>query len=299
MNEHISLPVIKSSVNLFGGHMRTVEPEWRFQKEKHQTFEMLYVLSGHQTTEVEGDPLTYGEGEMIILSPGTYHLNYNASNKELMRYFCFHFNIENLDIKSHIISNLANYVLAKDNQLSQLTEHIVTEMIKVTENGSISAARKEVKIEILFLNFLVGLMDSVEEHDEKTSRYSIKEADTAQKIAKLIERYVNTKESIPVNVKYICDKLSISTSYAHRVFKKVYGITPRKFIEEQQCRKAKMLLGLPENTVENVGYLIGFKNFPTFSRQFKKWTGISPSEYSKSARYSDSADETSNDEYFM
>lgn len=299
LDDHISLPVIKSSVNLFGGHLRKVEAGWSFQKEKHQTFELLYVLSGHQTTEIEDNPLMYGPGEMIILSPGTHHLNYNASSIESMTYFCFHFNIENLDIKSQIISNLSNHVIGNDTSLSKVVSRTVTDMISATQNKKISMAEKEVKIEISFLNFLVGLMDGSQNHDHYGYKYSVKEADVAQKIASLIERGINKKESVPLSVDYVCKKLNISTSYAHRVFKKVYGITPLRFIEEQQCRKAKMLLGLPDKSIEDIGYLVGFKNFPTFSRQFKKWTGVSPSGYRKFSIYSSSSNETSDDEFFM
>lgn len=296
--QHISLPVIQSSINLFGGHLRQVEPGWCFQKERHQTFELLYVLLGHQTTEIDGTPMTYGANEMIIISPGTPHLNYNTSSKVAMTYFCFHFNIENLDVKSQIISTLSNRVIEAEDPLSRTTIQAVQEMLNTTQNQHLSSAEKEVHIEMAFLQFLIGLMNRIP-HSSQNLNYSVREAKMARDMAELINRNINRKQSRSISVNYICNRLSISTSYGQRVFKKVYGVTPLHQIEAQQCRKAKMLLGIPDYSVEEVAFLTGFKNFPTFSRQFKKWLGMPPSQYRKMTVYANSANQKATEEFFM
>jgi AraC-like DNA-binding protein len=75
--------------------------------------------------------------------------------------------------------------------------------------------------------------------------------------------------------------LGISNGYGHRTFKKVYGVTPLHFIEEQKYRKAKLLLGSPEYSVEEIADLMGASSISNFSKQFKKWSGVTPSKYQR------------------
>ncbi|WP_279403770.1 helix-turn-helix domain-containing protein [Secundilactobacillus kimchicus] len=77
----------------------------------------------------------------------------------------------------------------------------------------------------------------------------------------------------------VCQELGISTGYGHRTFKKVYGITPLHYIEEEKYQKAKVLLGAPSLSVEEVAFRMGSSSTSNFSKQFRKWSGVTPSNY--------------------
>lgn len=79
-----------------------------------------------------------------------------------------------------------------------------------------------------------------------------------------------------VNPKGYC-----TSGYGHRVFKKVYGTTPLHFIDREKYKKAQRLLEYSGNSIEEVAYMVGAANVSIFSKQFKKWSGYSPSEYRK------------------
>ena len=63
-----------------------------------------------------------------------------------------------------------------------------------------------------------------------------------------------------------------------RVFKQVYGLTPREYLKELRINKAKELLkdGL---SVTQACFAVGYESLPTFSRAFKIGTGHSPRAY--------------------
>lgn len=63
-----------------------------------------------------------------------------------------------------------------------------------------------------------------------------------------------------------------------RVFRKVYGLTPRQFLKDLRISRAKELLktGLSVTEVSNE---VGYSSLPTFSIAFKRGTRYSPKAY--------------------
>lgn len=280
MKKFIPLPAIESGFSMFGGHMRTVPGGWSFFEQKHQAFELLCVLEGHQTTKIENlPPFIYGPGDVIIISPGTNHINYNTSKTECMTYVCFHFNIEDLKIKSEIIKDATNTIISKDSKLAQLAIRTSKSMLNSSEDKLIGTEERNIEIQIIFLKFLANLLRGLKTaNKDRILSYSEREAQVSRMMASMIETGVKNNE-YNFNVGSICHRLNISNGYGHRVFKKVYGVTPLHYIEEQKYRKSKLLLGMPEYSIEEVSYLIGFKSLSNFSKQLKKWAKISPSKY--------------------
>lgn len=281
MAKFTPFPVIESSLHMFGGHLRTVAGGWPFFEQKHQAFELMCVMDGHQTTQIKNQaPVTYGPGDIIIISPGTLHINFNASKKESMTYCCIHFNIESLKLKSEIIRDIANILIEADNSLAKTAMVTLDEMLKYTNDQQLTREERDLKIEITFYNFLIQIIHSLSEFNSKgNAKYSEREAQVARSMATMIENGIETSEPESLNVGKICQSLNISTGYGHRVFRKVYGSTPLHYIEEQKYSRAKMLLGIPDYSIEEVAYMTGFNSLSNFSKQFKKWSNLTPSKF--------------------
>lgn len=281
MAKFTPFPVIESSLHMFGGHLRTVAGGWTFFEQKHQAFELMCVMDGHQTTQIKNQaPVTYGPGDIIIISPGTLHINFNASKKESMTYCCIHFNIESLKLKSEIIRDIANILIEADNSLAKTAMVTLDEMLKYTNDQQLTREERDLKIEITFYNFLIQIIHSLSEFNSKgNAKYSEREAQVARSMATMIENGIETSEPESLNVGKICQSLNISTGYGHRVFRKVYGSTPLHYIEEQKYSRAKMLLGTPDYSIEEVAYMTGFNSLSNFSKQFKKWSNLTPSKF--------------------
>lgn len=74
---------------------------------------------------------------------------------------------------------------------------------------------------------------------------------------------------------------NISTTYFRRVFKKLYGVAPLRYMEIRKIENAKEFLASAELSVAKVAAMTGFKDVYYFGRVFKKATGFSPSRYRK------------------
>nr|WP_059046793.1 AraC family transcriptional regulator [Paenibacillus rubinfantis] len=73
--------------------------------------------------------------------------------------------------------------------------------------------------------------------------------------------------------------LGYSASSCNRIFRSVYGMSPRQYLSALKLKKAKLLLMEPELSVEAVSMRLGYKDIAHFSRQFKRWTGESPGKF--------------------
>lgn len=88
-----------------------------------------------------------------------------------------------------------------------------------------------------------------------------------------------TKDNISITeLSYIS---SMSEVYFRRVFGKVMGISPIRYINNLKIAHAKELLETQMYSVSKVAELSGFHDESYFSREFKKNVGICPSEYGK------------------
>jgi AraC-like DNA-binding protein len=65
-----------------------------------------------------------------------------------------------------------------------------------------------------------------------------------------------------------------------RIFKKIYGLSPRQYLRDLRINKGKELIkqGL---RISDVCFDVGYDSLPTFCNAFKKATGYSPAEYQK------------------
>ena len=82
-----------------------------------------------------------------------------------------------------------------------------------------------------------------------------------------------------ISLPHLATLSGISETYFRRLFHKVYGISPLKYINSLRIARAKELINSGMHTISEVARLSGFNDEAYFSREFKKNTGVSPSEY--------------------
>lgn len=85
----------------------------------------------------------------------------------------------------------------------------------------------------------------------------------------------------------------MSATHFSRVFKQSYGLTFQDFLLRFRVCEARELLNRPGANIADVGYLVGFSDPSYFGRIFKRYVGVSPSEYiAKQSSDQESRDES-------
>lgn len=91
----------------------------------------------------------------------------------------------------------------------------------------------------------------------------------------IIARYTDSE----LSVSYLADICGISVAYLRRIFNQVYSMSPKDYISSLRIDRAKALLENTSLSVSEIAAMSGYSDPCYFSREFKKKTGIAPSEY--------------------
>lgn len=90
-----------------------------------------------------------------------------------------------------------------------------------------------------------------------------------------------------VNLKFnwssvLSEELHYEYNYLSNLFSSVEGITLEQYIIRQKIEKVKELLFYDELNLSEIAYRLGYSSVAHLSAQFKKVTGLTPSEMKKS-----------------
>lgn len=81
---------------------------------------------------------------------------------------------------------------------------------------------------------------------------------------------------------YLSEKLNTDYKYLSNLFSSVTGITLEHYIISQKIEKAKEYLFYDELTVKEIAFRLGYSSVAHLSAQFKKVTGLTPSQFKES-----------------
>lgn len=112
--------------------------------------------------------------------------------------------------------------------------------------------------------------------------FSLRQSGEQKRAAGAIDKmclYIEHNISEDLSLVRLADEFHFNPSYLSRLFKQERGVNLSEYIDELRIRKAKELLRKDELKVAEVGWLIGYEMPQSFTRFFKKWTGLTPQEY--------------------
>ena len=97
----------------------------------------------------------------------------------------------------------------------------------------------------------------------------------APAVALIQERFL-TEDT---RISKLCEACGISESYLKRLFREKYGVSPKQYLIRLKINHACELLRLGRYTVTQVAEQCGFSDVYFFSRQFKEYMGITPTQF--------------------
>lgn len=108
----------------------------------------------------------------------------------------------------------------------------------------------------------------------------------SQKVKKLEAaiNFIAENYTQPVTNDQLAELCGISTVYFRKLFTEVYGISPIKYIHKLKIKKANEMLRTDYSSITDIAMTLGYSSIYDFSRDFKRYTGISPREYVRTTR---------------
>ncbi len=135
-------------------------------------------------------------------------------------------------------------------------------------------------IKIGLESFLITLVrDFCENEGAKETTH-----DTSISNIQAIHQYVTENYNTKITLDNLCFLFSTNKTTLCRSFRQEYGTTILNYINSLKIREAKSLLRKNQMTATQIAESLGYESIHYFCRQFKKITGQTPTEYSKSIR---------------
>ncbi len=227
----------------------------------------------------------FQEGTLIFASPGQV---FTSPKKEDIKgkkgwTLLFH---PDLLLKSNLSNKMDSYTyfsyeVTEALHLSKKEEEYifgVTEQIKLEYSQNIDKHSQNLilsNLELL-LNYCMRFYDR--QFYTRTNLNSDFVGDFESKLKAYFNSELITENGLP-SANYFGAQLNMSPNYLSDLLKKETGKSIKEHIDAYIVRKAKNVLLNSNQTVSEIAYGLGFEYPQSFSRMFKKKTGLSPNDW--------------------
>lgn len=312
------LPSIDWNIKFYGGHIGQVGKGWSAPLEAHIGFEILTIIDGQQTTTIYGETLVLEKGDILIIPSGIQHLN-RCQHEQGLTYFCAHFHIDDPLFRIQMLQQQELIYRSGTEQNNQL-QTIISKWMTMFKAEQAYTSADHFTMQMVLFELCVALTSWWDEtwtsnnegygkgadgssllaHDssnddtngsrriDNSHALSPSAIHYAKMIAERLKLYfsqhVTNKQDYnlaELKIEGLIESLGISSGYGLEVFRNVYGVSPRKYLSELKLHEAKVLIQQANLSLSNIAEQLGYSHLSHFSRQFKRWTGVSPLEYRK------------------
>jgi len=250
---------------------------------------LIVFHSGSCSITIEGEKYDYTKGDVAIIPRDTM---YAPHTPDLCEYTFFHFDGDILPIEKAPEAITPFDVVSYKKPSYGYTSHTETDTellldYKVTLGSQLQnidlLVRKcmntrlhyEEKQQLLLtIQFSEMLFHISQAHCERFRSASVFSAQVNKILTYIKENYTG-----PITLDGICKNMNMSKQYCMRIFKKYMHTTINEYILDLRMRHAAYLLSSTYMNVSQTADYLGFSGTSYFSRVFKQYYGVSPSEY--------------------
>lgn len=250
---------------------------------EHDFTELTYILSGKAKYLVEGKVCEVEAGDIIICNPGVKHSNIIVNPKEpTVEFFAgftgFHF--KNMPPNSIILPDGSHILRTTSESKQEIAKHCY-EMIAENESNQVGKyfMLKAHLMQILLL--MIRDISVVEDTAQKGCNF---ESYNKSYAVKKIINYLNENYENKISLDQIAHNMYLSPVYISKIFKEETGESPINYLIKIRLEKARdILLTSESGSIKSIANRVGYDDVYHFSKLFKKYYGISPLYYKKTA----------------
>lgn len=241
---------------------------YNFSGEKHSYWELTYVDKGELLTTIDGVSYHLKQGDLIFYAPMQFHTQ-STFEKISSSYLTINFKMN---------FNHADLLCNKIFSLKRDSYFIVTKLIEELSNDNLYSN----DLSLCYLKQLIIQMlrlDNSHFHSKPTTHM---QQTYENELLNDILLYIDNNIYEKISVSTLCEHFCISTSMLHSLFRKNMNNTAKNYINELKLSKSKELIRNSTHTLSEISEMLGFSSIHYFSKKFKLYFNISPTEYSKS-----------------
>ncbi|MGO4497502.1 helix-turn-helix domain-containing protein [Paenibacillus sp. 2RAB27] len=292
--DNYRFPNMIQTLQVVGCHFGLQPPGWAYPRHHHHLFELLYCSEGEVLHEINRQSITMFAGDWLLIKSGVRHQSANQSAVHY-GYFNVHFDLDDTEIRSLLAATPYQLIRQKDASTSKLRSYVGELEAVVTRNQLLDQGAEQAHLlfedklllqsyTLLIIHDVLALLRAQQSAVVKTTRESTSATNRdaslfSTDVAHAIEEKLSLGLGEEASVAGIAKELNMSRSQCSKLFSKVYGLSPRQYVSQLKLKQAKELLVTTHLSMNHIADKLGFQSASHFSRQFRRWTGQSPSEF--------------------
>jgi AraC-like DNA-binding protein len=288
--ETIHIPNVDSAFKIYESHWRkTLVPWWTYPL-TFPIFELNVLLEGTQDVQVGERTYEMQAGDLLIINPGVRRQILGTRDQPIT-YFALHFNVEDYMLRT-ILTQHRSGLHRRDSALGQEIRAPLEQLVQLLQvNCGLDMRNPAIRLKLISQLFaLFAVLGSFEESAMGPERDNTGPL-IAYRMAEQIELAVKggsiglrKGQTAKGTITVIAEKLGYSPSYCYRVFRKMFGMSPQGYMSNLILHQSRLELVNTEQSLDQIAEKLGFRDGLHFSKQFKRWTGSSPSAYRRTPR---------------
>ena len=262
-----SKPLLVSSCGTYRLRTKKKLPTWR--PRGRLDYQLLYVASGKAHFFFHGQEEIVPAGYMVLYLP-KQEQHYEYYGEEKPEIYWVHFTGKNVKtILQHFDIPMDKNVFFSG--VPSAYQRLFKEMI--LELQACRTGYQEL-LEMYLRQIFLLIQRTRQENNPTISTYLQKEMEQAQ-------QYFQEHYNEDIQIKDYAKSRNMSVSWFLRSFKDFVGQPPAQYLLTIRMNNAVSLLETTDYNMTEISAIIGYDNPLYFSRLFKKYKGVSPSEYRK------------------
>lgn len=279
----ISINKVLNISKLISIHANEFDKNFVFNGEEHSDWEMVYVDKGSVEVKRDNEVLILTQGDVIFHRPHEFHSikSYNSSpNFFVISFECNSQTMRNLDkfytkldkVQKSLLSSL---IIEAENAYNVSKNSIEDNLY--LKKDCVFGSEQLVKIYLEQLLILL-IRKRLNITTSKTTLIYEKDDDS---IVSDIKSYIKSNINQKISNKDICKYVGYGKTYLSVLFHEKSGYTLNEYINKQKIDLSKELLRVGDKNINEISNLLAFETPQYFCRVFKKFYGMSPSEFKK------------------
>lgn len=239
-----------------------------FPGEQHQPMELVWLKRGMLHNYCGGEDQLLLVRELLLIPPGQWHIQYAD---ETVQFLTVSFLWEGQDL-----SSLAGRVL-KPSPEAERDLTLLEQELQHDRPGKDEALHAALKLLLIHLQRQSG--------EGREPRRSSPAAEQMQR--QLIDKAMQTVSARireRLSVAELAAAVNVSQTHLTNLFQRYLGVAPAKYITRIRVEECKALLSRGELSVGEIAERMGYSSIPHFCKQFRQWTGLSPSAFARQCR---------------
>jgi len=281
------------------GSFKAPSPEWKHERRVLFNFELIIVTDGTLYLEVDGVRYTISQGQYILIQPYDYqhqsekHVEVNGYQPSPCSYSWLHFSTPFHDFctplhtdfltTDHYVHLPVHYRIPNLSRLliflHQIQNCMRAPYLNYIDYGNYLTTMLICELYNQFLTEYTAVNHLAQTKAERKNEKPVLTKARSKRLFYDITDYIQMHLADQLKVRHLTDLFGYSAKYLGELFKQYAGQTLKQYVLQAKMEHASFLLLDSNASINTIAAQVGFQDSHNFTRGFRNYMGMSPTEY--------------------